>query len=87
MPPCIPLPKDPIPKPPDGLTLTAPVMVPPIPEVPGIPCCKLPILPPIPIPTVLPSLTVNPAFLAVLHKGLDAIDAWEASIPLNCPRS
>lgn len=84
--PCTPSPVAALPTPPAGLTLTAPIPAIPKSSV-ETPCCSLPTLPPIPIPKLLPPLTVNPAFLALLHKGLDAIDAWEAKLLPKCPRS
>lgn len=84
--PCTPSPTLPDLLPPGGLNVSAPIPAIPEPTVPDA-CCKIPKLPPIPIPALLPSVSINPAFMALLHKGLDAIDAWEASLIPACPRS
>lgn len=84
--PCIPSPKLPIPSLPAGISISVPL--PPLPSISldGA-CCILPTLqtPKIPIP--LPPLVVNPALVATLRAGLAAIEAYEAAIPLDCPRS
>jgi hypothetical protein len=84
--PCRPVPPPPMPTPPAGLTLAAPIPKPPAVDVPN-PCCQLPTLPSIKIPVALPPLTVNPTFVSVLRRALaEAADFLDAQ-PLSCPRS
>lgn len=84
--PCTPSPKPPVPSPPAGITL-APPAAPKPPSVGGSPCCNLPVftLPPLPLP--MPFGVINPAFIATLQQGLAAVEAYLASLPLECPRS
>lgn len=84
--PCVPLPRLPLPTLPEGISISVPL--PPFPAISiDSPCCLLPPLqtPKIPIP--LPPLVVNPALVATIRAGLAAIEAYEAMIPLDCPRS
>jgi hypothetical protein len=82
--PCIPIPKLPIPTLPDGITLALPLPSIHV-TIPGF-CCLLPGGIPIDIAPVLPPLTLTSALLLDLEAGLAAVEAWIASLPLDCPR-
>jgi hypothetical protein len=83
--PCTPTPKPSIPDPPAGLTLSPPDVQLPKPNVPD-PCCQLPKLPGLPSPQPFPPGFVNPGLVATLRAGLQAVEDWIDSLPLECPR-
>jgi hypothetical protein len=84
--PCAPIPKPPLPSLPAGISLTPPIPQPPALTVPNA-CCLLPALPITTPPIPLPSIVVNPAFIAGLRAALSAAHDYFDSLPLTCPRS
>lgn len=83
--PCVSAPKPPIPSLPGGIKLEVPIPSVPNASVPNV-CCTLPGLPSISIPTPLPPLLVNPAFVATLRAALSAAHDFFDQLPLTCPR-
>lgn len=83
--PCTPVPKPALPTPPAGLTISAPLPAPDVPNV-NLPCCTLPKLPPIKIPNALGPMVIPAAWIATLRQGLEQLDQYLDAIPLDCPR-
>lgn len=87
MPPCVAIPKPPLPDLPAPLSFTPP-QIPKPPEVPTF-CCKLPPafeeLFGVTIP-VIPGVGINPALIAAIKGYLAAALAYFNKIPLDCPR-
>jgi hypothetical protein len=48
-------------------------------------CCKMPPLPVSIPPIPIPSLVLNPAFIATLNAFIQQMNTYLNSIPLNCP--
>ena len=84
--PCTPIPKASTPTLPANIRLTPPIPDPPVPNVPGTPCCILPATQKPKIPVPQPPGVMNPAFAATLHAALQTVESYLSSLPLDCPR-
>jgi hypothetical protein len=78
---CIALPPITIPTLPTGFSFA--VTLPPLPSLEL--CCRIVIIPPIPLPPI-PAATLNSAFLAAINAATAIAQAYLDSIEVPCPR-